>query len=90
MMPFQKLAFRCWLPDEEDEDAGYLCRALHAEYAATDFAEHMHSESAGELGLEFPVSVRCEDGTLTQWRVTGDYSVTFGAAQIPADEKPTE
>lgn len=78
------IKYKCWreYPATDDQldfpDWVTVNRCFHPEDAATDYAEKIHVDSAGEYGLEFDVWVQPENGgTITRVKIEGEYDINW-------------
>lgn len=71
--------FRCWFPDNGDEEDGEDVSHIQADWAAEEYAEREYSDN--DYPNETTVWVRDPDGELTKWTVCAEPSVTFKAVE---------
>lgn len=76
--------FRCWCPDDGDEDDAAKVDASDAQSAAESYAEENYSDM--DFPDEIEVSVKDADGRVTRWTVDAEPSVTFSAVCIEEDD----
>jgi hypothetical protein len=70
-----KTKFRCWAPDDCDEEDAREVEAWDAEDAAKEHGEHRYSDS--DYPGQQQISMRAPNGTLTQWTVSAQQDVHF-------------
>jgi hypothetical protein len=70
--------FRCWDPDNCEEDDAKTINAPDAEWAAELYMEQMWADM--DYVSELLIHVRDEAGRLTKWNVRAEPDVRFSAA----------